>query len=37
MDPYRFDRTVFKIKTYEEAEADNVDLSLLLSECLRQA
>ncbi|CAL1520506.1 hypothetical protein MMC2321_04290 [Chitinophaga sp. MM2321] len=37
MDSYRFDRTAFKIKTFAESDADNVDLSLPLRERLRQA
>lgn len=37
MEQYRFDRTVFKIKTYAESNADNVDLSLSLAERLRQS
>jgi hypothetical protein len=37
MDPYKFDRTAFKIKTFAEADADNVDLSLSLRERLQQA
>lgn len=28
MEPYKFDRTAFKIKTFAESAADNVDLSL---------
>jgi len=37
MELYKFDRTAFKIKTFAEADADNVDLSLSLEERVRQA
>lgn len=37
MDSYKFDRTAFKIKTFAESDADNVDLSLSLDESVRQA
>jgi hypothetical protein len=37
MEPYKFDRTAFKIQTFAESDADNVDLSLSLDERVRQA
>ncbi len=37
MESYRFDRTAFKIKTFAESDADNVDLSLSLRERVSQS
>lgn len=37
MELYKFDRTAFKIKTFAESNADNVDLSLSLAEWVRQS
>lgn len=37
MESYRFNRTVFKIKTFAESDADNVDLTLSLAERVSQA
>ena len=34
MDPYRFDKTAFKIKTYEEADADKCGFELIVKRAL---